>query len=321
VCTNQQTTCGTGSSSVCRDVRYDPNACINCGRACGGGQACASIDGCVPACSPATDGNREFLSNTTLAAGTYSFGYFRIAPGVTVTVTGSVPLIIRANSIEIEGTLNASANGSTPGNAGGAGATGASQAGAASPGSGGTPAGGGAGGASGKGGGGGGNATAGGTASSGGAGGSAFGTATMSPFTGGGGGGAGGTGAGCCSWNNFGPGGGGGGAVRLKAAVVRVSGAVLADGANGVSTPSSNTGGGGGGGAGGMVWIEATTLASVTGRVSALGGTGGTVNFTSASAGGNGSAGRVQIIGPTQALTGQITPAAVTGSLAACTNP
>src|SRR3989338_7822771 len=56
-----------------------------------------------------TDGGYIASSNTTLAGGTYNFSSFTIDPGVTVTVTGSAPLIVYCTgAATINGILTAS---------------------------------------------------------------------------------------------------------------------------------------------------------------------------------------------------------------------
>jgi hypothetical protein len=186
---------------------------------------------------------------------------FTLASGAGLRVIGVRPLVIVAeDAVVIDGVLDASAVGTTPGASGGRGGT------AASPSLG--EFGGGGGNASGAfrdgGGGGGGACGSGGNGGRGGAVTGGFGGAAhpadhvLEPLTGGSGGGfARGAGA------RSGFGGAGGGAVQISSAVsITVRGAVLAGGGggNGGLDNPTNYGGGGGGGSGGSVLLEAPVL-------------------------------------------------------------
>src|ERR1041385_8407477 len=59
-------------------------------------------------CGNGADGVYSATTNTTLEGGTYNFSSFSIAAGVTVTVTGSSPLVIQCTGpVNIQGTLSA----------------------------------------------------------------------------------------------------------------------------------------------------------------------------------------------------------------------
>jgi hypothetical protein len=292
----------------------------------------------APTCSTATESYELTSGTATIAGGTYYYDDFSISRGATLRVTGTVPLVIVAETIDIAGTIDVkgadgkdSGGGSTPdggaGVAGGGGGGGGGDCGNGR-GTGGAPGGitggsdggrggfavgtsnsGGNGGGFGPGGGGGGGgASANGSGGvNGGAGGLAFGTSNLtSIFTGGGGGGGGGA--------NGGGGGAGGGAVALFAASVDVSGTIDArGGAGGGKAGGSCTSGGGGGGGGGMIWIHGDDV-SVTGSLLATAGTGkaasSSVNLNQA--GGNGAAGRIRISGLEATVSGTVTPTAFT---------
>ncbi len=250
-------------------------------------------------CSLGTDGDLSITSSTSLAAGTYSFDAFSIAKGVTVRVTGSTPLVINANTVDIAGALVLDAAGGTAGPAGGDGgavgdcSTGAGdgdgphQATSIALGGTGDQGGGGAGGAK--------IGTDG--ANHVGSGGGNYSTPSMAIFTGGAGGGAGG--------GDGGDGGGGGGAVWIVAVEIVVSGSISADGGVGADAGASCSSGGGGGGSGGMIWLHGETV-SVTGSLSAGGGEGGSGD----SKGGDASGGRIQVSGPSTSVSGSVSPAA-----------
>jgi len=285
-------------------------------------------------CSFDTSGDFVGTAGTVLSAGTYDYVNFMIPAGVTVTVTGSVPLEIWAETVTIDGTLllrgsDGANSGMVPAsipNGGGAGPGGGGGGGGSDCGNGtglgGFPNGmmplpggdGGNGGLAafldpmftapangggygpGGGGGGGGSALAG-----------ADGEAVTPPLGVGGapysdpfmsiftGGGGGAGGA-----ANGGGGGGGGGAVRIIASSVDIgfSGVIDASGgAGGIKTSGSCTSGGGGGGGGGMIWLEADTLI-IDGTLLANGGAGGAQTMISEQFGGAGAPGRVQLSSP-----------------------
>ena len=304
-----------------------------------------SGDGCEAdctagtACSFGTSGAFMAMANTMLPSGTYDYTSFYIAPGVTVTVTGTVPLEIWANDVTIEGTLDLSgldgtnsAPGSPPNGGaagpGGGGGGGGGNCGNGS-GTGGAPNGvagvsdGGAGGLAagvvgavaagggnygpGGGGGGGGASTAGGDGGGAilptwGNGGGAFSDPTMALFTGGGGGAGGGAdGAG---------GGGGGGGVKIIALTITVAASGVIDasgGSGGITISTGCTTGGGGGGGGGMIWLEAAIL-GVEGTLSAAGGPGGPLSPPTNQVGGAGAPGRVQLASPALSMPGLVSP-------------
>ncbi|MDP3277207.1 MAG: hypothetical protein Q8Q09_18605, partial [Deltaproteobacteria bacterium] len=231
------------------------------------------------ACGTAAEDTFDPLANTTLPGGPHHYRRFNIRMGVTVRVTGTMPLVVFAREpVTIAGTLTLSgADGregacetsSTrqPGGVGGAGASAGGAGGArrvaALPGEG--DLGGGAAGftmpngtdgdSAGGGGGGGGNAMAGIMGSAGaccparcswglipgeGAGGRS-GRANAGDFVGGGGGGGGAYGR--ADNGNGGSGGGGGGAVRIVAPSITVTGALVANGGSGGSAGRQSTSG------------------------------------------------------------------------------
>jgi len=193
-----------------------------------------------------------------------SVGKMVIEKNVTLKVLGSRPLIIVAwDFIQIKGTLDLSANGTTSGPGGGAGGATASDGAGCGGGPKGTnpgsmdPWGGGAGGSfGGKGGSGNksGKATCG--------------DSCLSPLVGGSGGGGG--------RNINGEGGAGGGSLQLTAgSTIVVDGVIHAGGGGGRGGKYGDTGaGGGGGGSGGGVLLEALQV-TINGTVAANGGGGG----------------------------------------------
>jgi hypothetical protein len=201
----------------------------------------------------------------------------RVQPGVTLSLRGQNPIaIIAAESILVEGTIDASAILDAPGPGGyhGGGRWGDGHAPTGV-----EPARHGihAGTADDSGGSGGCHGWVGGKGGLGGAAasptqGAGYGSATGTPLFGGGGG-AGGSGTSC-----GGPGGAGGGGLQLSAyaaVTVPAGGAVLAGGGGGQGgCVASNSGSGGGGGAGGAIVIEAAVVI-VSGVVAANGGGGG----------------------------------------------
>ena len=281
-----------------------------------------SAAGSCTNCGTGADGVFNPQSNTTLATNKkYQFTQFIIPKGVTVTVTGSAALEIKATTkVQIDGTLllnGATAPDPSPGNLG-CGAAGNSQPGAAGPGGwaggystysvwtsvGGEGPGGGAGAGNGNGygnGGGGGGAghaakggdgTIGGSSSSqgpGGAGGNSYASLTNNALEGGSGGGGGGYGS---AYNSAGSGGGGGGgAVKIEAPSILVTGTLSANGGAGGSQQGGCDGGAGGGGAGGAIWLRGAKVDLTGATVVAKGGSGGTVASSAGSDGGVGGAG------------------------------
>ncbi len=238
------------------------------------------------------DGAYSPVSTTTLASGTYNYSSINIPAGVTVTVTGSAPLVIYCTgTATIDGALLV--NGSNGGDAvtfstfgvGGMGVAGGGNggdgtysssvgplAGIAGTGPGATNNQGGAW----SGGGGAGYANVGGASgnSGGGFGGPAYGTAPISAFDAGSGGGGGSGGYSC----GGGGGGGGGGYLMISANIFTIGtgGLISANGGNGGSDGTGNCGGGGGG-SGGSIWLVATTMTN-NGNITANGGIGGASN-------------------------------------------
>jgi hypothetical protein len=299
------------------------------------------------ACGSGADGVIRPTSSTTIAARRYEVESFEIGAGITLTVTGTVPLEIRSlGPVRIAGALFLDGDDGQGAcapeiNVGGEGRAGGATGGdtgrdGAGPGAGFA-------GASGRqfsggvrvengmagGGGGAGHARSGeggqrgdccasncSPAALGGASGGSYGA--IDRVLGGSGGGSGGTvdrftgssisGAG---------GGGGGGAVRIVAPSIVITGEIGARG--GAGGMGCSTSGGGGGGSGGTIWLEADRVA-ITGTVAANGGSGGVASPMCAPAdlgtGGRGSEGRVRI--DAIAFAGTSTPAAVTG-MPACT--
>jgi hypothetical protein len=191
-----------------------------------------------------------------------------LSAGNTLRLTGSRPVVfaVRGN-VQIDGTIDANASGSTPGAGGnwscGASA-GANGSGSAAFGQGGGGGGGGAfGTAGGRGGQGDGNNNYG-------SGGTARGSVNMTPLYGGCNGGLGG---GCSSANSAV--GAGGGAVQITASgTLTVTGTIRANGASGANGCSTE-GGGAGGGSGGAILLEAATRNTSGATITANGGGGG----------------------------------------------
>ncbi len=204
-----------------------------------------------------------------------AFLNFTLASGSRLKLEGDRPVILAVfGDATVEGTMDASANGTTPG-AGGNLLCGSSAGG---DGVGSSAAGG-------SGGGGGGFGTAGGAgglqggSNLGGSGGIARGSATLIPLQGGC---PGGMGGGC---SNVGA--AGGGAVQLSAAgYLTVTGSVSADGGHGATTCGSE-GGGTGGGSGGGILLEGDIVDLTGSSLQANGGNGG--DGVGGSAGGAGS--------------------------------
>lgn len=282
---------------------------------------------CVP-CGTGSNGAFTASANTTIAGGTYNYSSFTIVSGVTVTVTGTQPLIIRCTgAVVINGTLDASGGNGTNGitftaaGTGGIGVAGGQNGGNGtySTSLGGMLAqdGAGAGGVTTAGngwsGGGGAGYGAAGTASGGSTGGFAgpvYGDAQLSAILGGSGGGGGSGGFSCGS----GGGGAGGGYIEITACsgiTIGATGVVRANGGNGGSDGTGNCGGGGGG-SGGTVWLGAPSIVN-NGQVRATGGSGGASAVPGApyyGTGANGANGRIRIDGVLTG-TGNLLPANV----------
>lgn len=272
-------------------------------------------------------------TSTTLAGGTYNFTTVTIPAGVTVTVSGNQPLVIKATgTVSINGVIDASGtNGGdgvtfstfgTGGTGRGGGANGGngSYSSSAGPLAGAVGAGTGPGAAGGgwSGGGGGGHVAVGGSSGGGGgAGGMLYGTADLMTLTFGSGGGGGSGGLNC----GAGGGGGGGGGIWISAQTIAVgaAGAIRANGGAGGSDGTGNCGGGGGG-SGGSIRLSTGSL-SVNGSVTAQGGAGGASAIAGSpyfGVGGTGSAGRIRLDYGAFSGSGSISPmAGFEGSTAA----
>lgn len=222
-----------------------------------------------------------------------SFDTITVAAGAALWIRGNrAPVLLACGDVQIDGTIDVSAENREPGPGGyGGGAGGyrdegdaiAAEDGAAPPDSGAGGGGGsteddspyreagGGGGGHGQPGGAGGAATSGDGAHAGGSAGAVCGAAELVPLHGG----AGGGGAG--SYNTGGDGGGGGGALQLSAGgtlTIGASAVLRAAGDGGGVSSTSNYGGGGGGGAGGTILLEAVEVI-VHGTLAANGGGGG----------------------------------------------
>jgi len=277
-----------------------------------------AVSAAIAQCGGGTgvDGAYSATSSTTLTGGTYNYTTFNIDPGVTVTVTGSQPLIIYCTgAATINGSLLAvgqnGADGVTyvNGGVGGLGVAGGANGGTgtfasgsgpitAGPGSG--PGGVSTEGAGWSGGGGAGYTTTG--ASSGGVGGiggPSYGTIQISGTDAGSGGGGGSGGYDC----GAGGGGGGGGFVKIQSAtsiMIGAAGVISVNGGNGGSDGTGNCGGGGGGSAG-SIWLASSSV-TFNGIMTAVGGNGGASAIPGNpyyGVGGNGSVGRIRIDGST----------------------
>lgn len=313
----------------------------------------ASNAGSCSDCGSGADGLYNPQVSGVLATNKkYNFTQFLIPKGVTITVTGSAALEIKASQkIQIDGVLlldGGAAPDSSQGVNGCSPNYGASVAGAAAPGgyiggataygnwnpvNGDGPGGGkgaGNGNSYGNGGGGGGagyaalgadGALAGVSSSQqpGGAGGAAYQGIVDGTLQGGSGGGAGGYGS---SYNAGGAGGGGGGgAIKLESPQISISGSISANGGKGGAQLNACDGGAGGGGAGGAVWLRAAKIDIGNNLMSVAGGAGGSIDLGSGSDGGKGgigSVGRIRIDCP-GAVVGASTPAFVKGDSAGLT--
>ncbi len=276
-------------------------------------------------------------SNTTLAGGVYNFTTFNINAGVTVSVTGTVPLeVYCTGAVTINGVLAANGGNGTPGvtfSAAGTGGIGVAGGGNGGNGTYSTSLGGmqaspgvGAGGVGNEGnawsGGGGAGYSAVGQASgnpSGGFAGPSYGNSSITPFVAGSGGGGGSGGFSCGS----GGGGAGGGAIMIQSAAsitIGVGGAVQCNGGNGGSDGGGNCGGGGGG-SGGSIRLGSPSISN-SGAISATGGIGGGSNVPGNpyyGVGGNGAPGRVRMDG-TYSGNGTVNPTFVPGPVLTATS-
>lgn len=271
------------------------------------------------------DGAFHATADTSIASQEYNFTTFTIDPGVTVSVTGNVPLEVHCTgAATIHGTLTvAGANGAdgvTFSNAGlgGIGVAGGGNGGdgvystsvGQIPGIAGTNTGGAMGGINWAGGAGAGFSTVGGTTGMAGMnGGAMYGTANLTVLEGGSGGGGGSGGYNCGS----GGGGAGGGAIALYAASMTISatGTISANGGDGGSDGTGNCGGGGAG-SGGAIILGAPSINN-DGMVIAEGGSGGSstnVGSPYYGVGGIGADGRIRIDYNTYTGTGLVSPIA-----------
>lgn len=289
-----------------------------------------AFTGAIAQCgSSGTGANGAYnaTSNTTLTGGTYNYTTFNIDAGVTVTVTGTQPLVIYCTgAATINGSLLANGQNGTDGitfasaGTGGMGVAGGGNGGNGSyssslgpiPGTDGSgPGGVGNAGGAWSGGGGAGYATAGASTSntSGGFGGPAYGTPQISGTDAGSGGGGGSGGYEC----GAGGGGGGGGYITIQALSINIgaTGVISVNGGNGGSDGTGNCGGGGGG-SGGSIWLAAPSMTH-NGVLTATGGAGGAsmVNYSPYYGGGvAGANGRIRLdYSNSLAGTGTSTPA------------
>jgi len=276
-------------------------------------------------------------SNTTLAGGVYNFTTFNINAGVTVSVTGTVPLeVYCTGAVTINGILAANGGNGTNGitfSAAGTGGIGVAGGGNGGNGTYSTSLGGmqaspglGAGGVGNEGnawsGGGGAGYSAAGQASgnpSGGFGGPSYGSTTIAPLVAGSGGGGGSGGFSCGS----GGGGAGGGAIMIQSSAsisIGSGGAIQCNGGNGGSDGGGNCGGGGGG-SGGSIRLGALTISN-SGAITATGGQGGASMVPGSpffGVGGNGAAGRVRVDG-IYSGNGTVNPSYVPGPVLTATS-
>jgi hypothetical protein len=210
------------------------------------------------------------------------FSSLTIASTSTLTLTGTNPVILAVyGNAAINGTINASASGTTPGAGGNNGSCAAAAAGT-----------GGVNGASG--GGGGGKAVAGGTGSCGGQNCNspytiAGGGVSSTVLTGGCPGGIGECGFGGCQFFPSSAGGAGGGGVQVAASgTITGTGSITANGSKGTSGGTGQNGaGGGGGGSGGYVLLECTQATAPSLTLAANGGAGGGASGTGGTVGTN----------------------------------
>lgn len=257
-----------------------------------------------------SDGSFHATSNTVLTAGTYHYTTFTIDAGVTVSVTGSVPLEIHCTgAATINGTLTVAGQNGTDGitfSAAGIGGIGVAGGGNGGDGTysvsvggmtaaNGTYTGFGMGGTGWSGGAGAGFSTAGfGPGVAGVNGGISYGTPDLIVIEGGSGGGGGSGGNNCGS----GGGGAGGGALVLYANTISIgaTGVITANGGDGGSDGTGNCGGGGAG-SGGALLLSTPTLNN-DGMIVAEGGSGGASTIGGSpyyGVGGNGADGRIRL--------------------------
>jgi Secretion system C-terminal sorting domain/SprB repeat len=273
-----------------------------------------------------SNGAYSATTNTTLAGGTYNYTTFNINSGVTVSVTGNQPLIIRCTgAVTINGTLTAA--GGNGGNGvtfstyglGGVGVAGGGNGGngvylgSAAPGVAGSgPGGVGTAGGGWSGGGGAGYSAVGASSgnSGGGYGGPIYGNADISGFESGSGGGGGSGGNSCGS----GGGGAGGGLIFINSAVsitIGATGVINVNGGNGGSDGGGNCGGGGGG-SGGSIIMQSASMTH-NGILQASGGAGGASMVPGSpyyGVGGAGAPGRIRLdYNGTLNGSGSVTPA------------
>ncbi len=261
-------------------------------------------------CGTGADGAFSPVSSTTLPGGTYHYTSVNIPVGVTITVTGTQPLVINCTgNVLINGSLQANGSngedGITYNNAGtgGIGVAGGTNGGNGSFASGSGPLNGSAGlgpGAGGmgqawSGGGGAGHSLEGNDAfTERGLGGPAYGDANLTIVYGGSGGGGGSGGYDC----GAGGGGGGGGSIQILACgTVTVNGSIEAKGGNGGSDGGGNCGGGGGG-SGGSILLRGSSVTQ-NGVLNVSGGTGGASDVSGIpyyGTGANGAPGRTRLV-------------------------
>jgi hypothetical protein len=261
-------------------------------------------------CGTGADGAFHATTNVSLPGGTYNYTTFMIDAGITVTVTGNQPLIIKCTgNVLIDGILNLSGGNGTDGvtfstnGVGGIGVAGGHNGGdgvfvgSGAPGIAG----------SGPGGGGFGDIWGGGAGGGYGAigsngvpyqsgpvalGGTMYGDIYLADYDGGSGGGGGSGGNNCGS----GGGGAGGGILILRSCdtiMITGSGVISANGGHGGSDGTGNCGGGGGG-AGGTIWLASPVMIQ-DGNLQAFGGLGGNSNLAPESVGGMGAVGRIRL--------------------------
>ncbi|MCB9740639.1 MAG: hypothetical protein H6747_15350 [Deltaproteobacteria bacterium] len=305
-------------------------------------QASTAVDGTGCAgCGSGKDGDYKPTSNANLVGKAYEFKDFIIPKGVTIKVTGSTVLQIKATGkVQIDGVLDLSGaagastsqgsngcsgnTGCAPGGVGVSGGANGAQGCYGSSGQTGGGSGGGKGGtycsSYGAGGGGGGYGTGGSNGVSGssgcsvGAGGGTYTGVHAGIAVGGSGGGSGGYGT---AYNSGGGGGGaGGGVIRIDATEIRVSGSLIADGGKGGDNTNNCDGGAGGGGSGGGIWLRAAKVDLSGGTVRAVGGAAGDAVAGQSSDGGDGGAGGVgQIrVDSTSAVVGTTNPTYTKGN-------
>lgn len=138
---------------------------------------------------------------------------------------------------------------------------------------------------------------------------------SISGGVGGGAGGSGDDGGGGGSYVLGGDGGAGGGAIRIYArGTISVTGSILANGGIGANGASSTLfdggGGGGGGGSGGAIYLLSNTELILNGSLLAdggAGGTGGSIAAVFGGDGGNGGKGRIRLDSPSGGYTGSPT--------------